>query len=193
MDKTYARLVATRDAASKTLAGVIDVDASGTSMVEHVAWRQAVEACVDAMGVLTLAGALPAGIKAHPQGQALAFALLQAQQSVVGYVPPTTEAKLAKLTVKANKAGGLYVSKPGRYSLNLPSVATLMLLEADLAEIRAALKPTLRGDSTPPWATVTEAVPSANGSSHKYRKVVRCGDYVVGDECHRDAVDEWLA
>lgn len=190
MDKTYTSLVATRDAAARTLAGVIDVDSDGASMAAHVEWRTAVEAATTPMGVLQLAGTLPPGVAAHPQGQVLAFALLTAQQGVVGYVPSAKVAKEATLMVKANKSGGLYLAKAGHFSVNLQGgVASLMLLDKAMGAIKDALGKALDLDAVD---VVTEPVPSANGMSNKYRRVAKCGEYTLGDECHVDAVIEWL-
>lgn len=185
MDKTYAKLVAARDAALKTVAGVLTTESTDGDLQAVAAFCQAVSAAKTAMECMTLATAIPAVVP-----MPLAMGALTAQIGVLGYTPSTDGKRERKLTVKTNKSGGLFVALTGGFNLNFHGgVYSLMELETHLPAIRAALADIV-GDDTP--TTATKSIDKGNGVT-QLKSVAMVGDLLIGPPEVADDVMLWIA
>ena len=185
MDKTYAKLVAARDNALKTVAGVLTTESTDGDMTAVAAFCQSVSAAKTAMECMTLATAIPAVVP-----MPLAMAALTAHIGVLGYTPSTDGKRERKLTVKTNKSGGLFVALTGGFNLNFHGgVYSLMELETHLPAIKQALAEMVDG-KTP--TTVGKSIDKGKGVT-QIKSVAMAGDLMLGPPEVADDVLLWVA
>jgi hypothetical protein len=139
--KQLQAAIGTFDGIMGQIAGRIGMGAEDPDRLDIVAWSQKVRSATNSMVLMGLVAEAPADLGALAAQAVIARMGVLAVVAAADAEPPKVQA----VSIKANKSGGIFLRKQGRYSVNMPRAADLVDLLDDRGEILAALAELLHG------------------------------------------------